>query len=87
MMSALEGTNKDLLLQEVAKLSASLMGKTHYVLSYKYSEHDKRSKWLRENANISQIDDLDFDEESESITVRLLMDEVVYQKYLKQFEE
>ena len=40
MMSCTKGTNKDLFLEEVAKLSSDLMGKKIYDLTYKYNDHN-----------------------------------------------
>ncbi|CDW87062.1 gtp-binding protein [Stylonychia lemnae] len=85
MMSCLEGLNKDLLMSELQEMSSKLMGKKLTKITYKYSDHDKIQKWLFENANISQIDDFEFDDDSGDITINIPIDDVVFQQYLKRF--
>ena len=71
------------------------MGKKPITLKYSYSEHSKVTKWLQEHANlnintsITGIDDTDsiknsiqFDDEG-NISLRVPIDDVIYQKYLK----
>jgi hypothetical protein len=60
MMSCTNGTNKDVFLNEVQNLSSKLMGKRDIEIKYKYSEHNKVTKWLFEHANITSIDNMDY---------------------------
>jgi hypothetical protein len=46
MMSCTEGTGHEQFLTEVSKLTSNLMGKEFHLLTYDYSEHNKRSRWL-----------------------------------------
>lgn len=46
MMSCINGTNKDLFMKEVEKLTNEIMGKRPILLKYKYSQHDKVMRWL-----------------------------------------
>lgn len=61
------------------------MGKKLIELKYNYSEHVKVTRWLQEHANISSVGDLEYDDKG-MISVRVPIDDVIYQKYLKQFE-
>lgn len=61
------------------------MGKKLIELKYNYSEHGKVTRWLQEHANISSVGDLEYDDKG-MISVRVPIDDVIYQKYLKQFE-
>jgi len=36
------------------------MGKRDIEIKYKYSEHNKVTKWLFEHANITSIDNMDY---------------------------
>jgi len=87
MMSCLEGTKRDEFLEEVSNLSQELMGKQKYTLSYNYTDHDKRYSWLLREANMSHSDNFEFDEETGDISVSLIMDSVVYERYIKEFEK
>jgi len=50
-------------------------------------EHGERIKWLMKNAGLSgPPETVAVDETGEFITIETLIDEVVYQKYLKTFE-
>jgi hypothetical protein len=84
-MSCLEGYNKDTFLNEVAGLSQTLMGKKMFTLRYDAAEHEKRYSWLLKQANMSNIDDFDFDDEG-YVIMNVIMDEVIYERYMKEFE-
>lgn len=86
MMSCTQGTGRDQFMEEVAKLSADIMGKKYYQLTYNQADHAKISRWLLNAANITQLDDLTYNAENSKITVSVLMDEILYQKYRKEFE-
>ena len=53
LMSAIQGYNKDLFLEEISTLTAALKGKKKYKLSYPSWEHGTRIQWLVRNANLS----------------------------------
>jgi hypothetical protein len=61
------------------------MGKRPITLKYPYNKHNKITKWLFEHANITSVDDMEYDD-SGMITLRVPIDDVTYQKYLKAFE-
>jgi hypothetical protein len=61
------------------------MGKRDIEIKYKYSEHNKVTKWLFEHANITSIDNMDYTDDG-MITLQVPIDDVTYQKYLKHFE-
>lgn len=63
------------------------MGKKLTAITYKYSDHDKIKRWLFENASINSFDNLEYDDENGMITMRVPIDDVVYQQYLKKFHE
>lgn len=46
----------------MSRLSTTLMGKKHYTLTYDYKDHSKISNWLVNAANITELDDINFDE-------------------------
>jgi GTP-binding protein HflX len=85
MMSCKDGTNKELFLNEVQALTQVLMGKKPIELKYSYRDHEKVTKWLFEHASITAVDDMTYGEDG-SITLRVPIDEITYQKYLKHFE-
>lgn len=45
---------------------------------------NKRISWLYKHASITQEEDFEYD--GEFISVKVLLDEVTYQRYLKEFE-
>ena len=57
LMSCKSGYNKDLFLDEVAEMTASLKGKKRYRLSYQAWEHSDRVTWLVKNAQLSSAPD------------------------------
>jgi len=84
MMSCKTGENRSLFLEKVGELASTLMGKKYYRLEYPYDEHNKRLSWLYKHASITQ--DEDFEYQGDFISVKILLDEVTYQRYLKEFE-
>lgn len=53
------------------------MGKKPIELKYEYSLHSKVTKWLFEHANISSVEDMEYDDKG-YITLRVPIDDVVY---------
>ncbi len=45
-------------------------------LSYHFSEHEKRTSWLFQNANISELGD--FEMQGDKISIKVAIDEVLY---------
>ena len=78
MMSCKEGLNKDLLMDELEKMSAKIMGKKMTKLTYSYEKHETIQKWLFENANIKTLNNLEYNDEKGEITVCVPIDDVVY---------
>ena len=68
-------------------MSADLKGKGLKKLRYDSIEHDKRMRWLRNHAHITHVNDsMEFSEDGQHITLNVLLDDVVHQRYLKEFE-
>ena len=61
------------------------MGKKPIALRYKYSDHEKVTRWLFEHASITSVDEMDYGDDG-IITLRVPIDEVIHQKYIKVFE-
>lgn len=61
------------------------MGKKPITLTYSYRMHDKVTRWLFEHASINSVEDVNYREDG-MIELRVPIDEVTYQKYLKHFE-
>ena len=86
LMSCKNGTNRDEFLDQVQSQTQLIMGKKTFALRYKYSQHDRVTRWLVEHASMNSVgDDLEYGEDG-MITIRVPIDEVTYQKYLKVFE-
>jgi hypothetical protein len=85
MMSCKDGTNKEVFLESVQSLTQSIMGKSLVALRYKYSDHEKITRWLFEHASITSVENLSYDDDG-MMTLRVPIDEVIHQKYLKVFE-
>ena len=83
-MSCTTGENKDLFLEKVGELAMAVMGKRYHVLSYPGEEHYQRKRWLSRNGGINEEEDFEYN--GETISVRVLLDDVTYQRYLKAFE-
>ena len=64
------------------------MGKRPITLRYRYSDHSKVTRWLLEHTNLSQgsVESSMVYGEDGFITVQAPIDDIIYQKYLKQFE-
>lgn len=69
-------------MNEIQNFTSSIMGKKLIELKYFYSEHEKVSRWLLEHAGLNTVGDLEYDDEN-MITVRVPIDDIIYQKYLK----
>ena len=63
--------------------SRSILGKDTHSLEYHCLEHNKRYNWLKRHAGIGETD---FEYEGDVIRVNVLLDDIVYQRYLKKFE-
>ncbi len=85
-MSCTQGTNRDLFLSELERLSTELMGKNLTKITIQHSDYNKVTKWLGENASIQTFDNMEFDYEKGTVTLNVPIDDVVYQQYLKKFE-
>ena len=86
-MSCKQGFNKDLFLQKVGEMSADLKGKQLYKLVYQSWEHSERFNWLRLNGHLNDISDsMEVSEDGQTITLEVLLDDVVFNRYLKEFE-
>ena len=83
-ISALSGNGVNNLIDVIATKVKDIMGLQSYTLKYNASLHDKVSLWLLKHANVTQIDDMEF--EGDKIIVNVNIDDVVYQQYLKTFE-
>lgn len=79
LMSCTQGFNKDLFLDQVGEMSADLKGKQIYKLQYDSIEHSERLNWLRQNAQLSHLNDkMEVSPDGSSITMEVLLDEVVF---------
>lgn len=72
-------------------MSAALKGKQMHRLTYDSLEHGQRINWLRQNAAINldlERDEnlMEVSEDGSQITLNVLLDPVVFQRYLKEFE-
>jgi hypothetical protein len=61
------------------------MEKDVYTLTYPATEHNQRYRWLLQQAKITQQDSFEYNDEN--ITIKVQIDEVTYQRYLKHFEK
>lgn len=86
LMSATKGFNKNIFLDEVSEMVAKIMGKSTIELQYPAWEHEIRVKWLLQHAKITDPSNFKVDDDGSKITMNVLMDEVTYFKYLKEFE-
>ena len=87
LMSCTEGFNKDLFLEKVGEMSADLKGKRLYKLEYASWEHGERLNWLRKNALIADITDrMEVSPDGQVIKLEVLLDDVIFNRYLKEFE-
>jgi len=84
-MSATQGYNKKVFLEEVSEIVQRILGKDCIAISYPAWEHERRVKWLLNVAKITDPTNFTVDSEGHIITMRVMMDEVVYMKYLKEF--
>jgi hypothetical protein len=88
-MSALNDKNRNELSDVLSRKIDEIYGLTVRELKYPYLEHSKRSEWLLKFANVTSLNDFEYLENSkgdDNILVRVKLDDVVYQQYLKVFE-
>lgn len=83
-MSCETGENKDLFLEQVGELAVAVTGKKYRTLTYPGEQHYIRRRWLSRHGGVNEEDDFQYD--GEAISVRVLLDDVAYQRYLKEFE-
>ena len=88
LMSCTQGFNKDLFLEKLGDMSASLKGKQLYKLEYLSYEHGERFKWLRQHAHLSSdiSEAMEVSSDGSTIILQVLLDDVVFNRYLKEFE-
>ena len=86
LMSATQGFNKKVFLQEVSEMVQRILGKEYVTLTYPAYEHEKRVKWLLNFAKITDPSNFEVDNEGQFITMNVMMDDVIHMKYLKEFE-
>ena len=68
-------------------MSADLKGKQEYHLKYDSLEHYERLNWLKSNADLAHMDDnMEVSDDGKYITLKVLLDDVTIQRYLKEFE-
>lgn len=68
-------------------MGASLKGKKVYKLKYDSVEHTERLNWLRKNASLELVNDsMEVSDDGRFITITVLLDTVIFQRYLKEFE-
>ena len=75
-------------MDQIQSLSAAIMGKKPMSLRYRYQDHAKVTKWLLEHTNLSSgsvESTMEYGDDG-YITVQAPIDDIIYQKYLKQFE-
>ena len=84
MMSCKTGENRNEFLDLVADLSTDRMGKKMYRIEYPGVEHNRRISWLNKHASITQ--DCEFEYNGDMITISVLIDDVTYKRFLKEFE-
>lgn len=65
-------------------MTIKIKGKDLITLRHHYSQHHKRQEWLYRYANISEIED--FDQEGDDIIIKVAIDPIIHQQYLKTFE-
>ena len=83
-MCCKDGFNKKPFLDEVAEMTNTLKGKKKYQLTYQAWEHAERLEWLMKNAKIqSAPEQVGMSDDGMELTIEILLDDVVYQRYLK----
>lgn len=76
MMSCATGENKSQLLDRISSLTSKLMGKRLYRLEYPCEEHNHRLSWLYKHASITKEEDFEY--LVDTISIKVLLDEVTY---------
>lgn len=84
MMSCKTGENRNEFLDLVGEMACDRMGKKMHRIEYPGVEHNKRISWLNKYASISQ--DCEFEYLNDKIAISVLIDDVTYKRYLKEFE-
>ena len=86
-MCCKDGFNKDVFLDEVAKMTNTLKGKKQYSLTYEAWQHSARLQWLMNNAKITNAPEtVGMSDDGLKLTIEIDLDDVIYQQYLKKFE-
>ena len=86
-MCCKDGFNKDVFLDEVAKMTNTLKGKKNYSLTYEAWQHSERLNWLMNNAKITNAPEtVGMSDDGLKLTIEIDLDDVIYQQYLKKFE-
>jgi hypothetical protein len=83
-MSALHDSYQNELVDALVGKVDVIYGLKTHKLKYHFSEHDKRREWLLKFANVSNVDNFEY--EGDHISLDVNIDDVVYQQYLKTFE-
>lgn len=87
LMSALNGFNKKVFLDEMSEMVSSLTGKQLVELRYPAYQHDSRIKWLQTFANIADAGgNFTVDDAGEEICLRVTIDSVCLMRWYKEFE-
>mmetsp|Transcript_21994 Transcript_21994/g.34151 ORF Transcript_21994/g.34151 Transcript_21994/m.34151 type:complete len:107 (-) Transcript_21994:8-328(-) len=84
-MSCEKEENIDQLIETISDLSMQSMGKKFFVIKYPGAEHYKRLNWLNTHASLNPDQEFDYDAEG-NIILRVLMDDIIHMRYLKEFE-
>jgi len=71
-------------MSELGDMTTASMGKQYFTLSYDCAQHNKRIGWLYKNAGITKEEEFLY--EGDQISVKVLLDDVTYMRYLKEFE-
>jgi len=86
LLSATEGFNKKVFLEEMSEMVANSLGKRKIELKYPAWMHYERVDWLFKFANINDPSNFTVDDEGLEITTTVMLDESIYMKWLKEFE-
>lgn len=86
LLSATEGYNRQVFIEELADLVACSLGKQLVELRYPAWEHHTRVGWLLKFANLSDPGNFTVDETGQEITIKAVLDEATYMKWIKEFE-
>ena len=84
LMSCLTHEGHREFMSELGDMTTASMGKQYFTLSYDCAQHNKRIGWLYKNAGITKEEEFLY--EGDQISVKVLLDDVTYMRYLKEFE-